>query len=240
MKISTLLKAAMLASVFASSTSYAELVTTTFDNGSSLSDWTTDRSTPAGFEIVNNELVMSIDGSEARDLDNFRSTQGMKLDTNGATFVSIDMFVDASWTGAKRFGGFWGVATNADGDISAYPILEFQGAGTNFTDTGIAFWDNNGWVDVSTLFNNDAFNTFAFQIASNGIEYFLNGTLIHTDSESGSISFSDIILNAKNVGDSYSVRFDNLVVGTSEVPMPASIGLLALGILALCLRKRLC
>jgi hypothetical protein len=231
-----LIKIAVLGLTLLATSSYAGLISKTFDNGDSLADFTVDRAAPAGFQIVDNELVMSIDGATfGTGGGAFFDTQGMDLDTPGANFISIDMFIDSSWTNQERFAGFWGVGINDSDDISSYPILEFQGAGVNFPDAGLAIWDG-AWVNIATLFNVDAFNTLAFQAVNNGVQYFINGTMVYSETISGTTSFEEVILNAKNDGNSFEVRYDNLTYGV--VSEPAAVALLGFGMLVMCIRRR--
>ncbi|GAC13253.1 PEP-CTERM sorting domain-containing protein [Aliiglaciecola lipolytica] len=238
MNFNKLIKIAVLGSAFVTASSYATLVTKTFDNGDSLADFSVDRAAPAGFQIVNNELVMSIDGATLGNGPGgsaFYDTHGMKLDTTGSNFVSIDMFVDSNWTNSERFGGFWGVGRNDANAISSYPIVEFQGADVTDPEAGLAIWDN-AWVDLVSLFNVDAFNTIAFKAANNGVQYFINDTMVYSENTSGTTSFGEVILNAKNDGNSFDVRYDNLTYGV--VSEPAAIALLGFGMMVMGMRRR--
>jgi hypothetical protein len=237
MNISKLIKVAVMSSALLATSSYASLMTMSFNNGDSLADFTVDRGAPAGFQIINNELVMNIDGSTSSGGGSFADTQGMKLDTTGSNFVSIDLFIDSDWTNSERFAGFWGVGMNDSDVISNYPILEFQGAGVNFPDAGVVIYNSaEAWVDVVTLFNLDAFNTLSFQAINNGVQYFVNGTMVYSETTSGTTSFGEVILNAKNDGNSFDVRYDNLTYGV--VSEPAAVALLGLGMLVMGLRRR--
>lgn len=234
MKNYKILKVA-LASVVLSVSSFvnASLITTSFDNGESLNNWTVDRAEPSSFEIVNNELVMDITGP-LNPNGGFYDTQGMKLDIGQSTFMSIDMFIDSEWINDERYGGVWSIAYNNSDSISAYPILEFQGANGG----SVASYDSNlGWADFSTLFNFDAFNTFAFEVNNAGVEYFINGTSVYTDSVSDVSYFGEVILNAKYDGSDYSVRYDNLTYGSVSVSEPSTLAIFALGIMGFASRR---
>ncbi|MEP4889084.1 MAG: PEP-CTERM sorting domain-containing protein [Aliiglaciecola sp.] len=235
MNLSKLVKLAVLGSAFMTMSSHATLVTKTFDNGDSLADFYVDRAAPASFQIIGNELVMGIDGSTSTGGGSFYDTQGMKLDITGSNYVSVDMFIDSAWTNSERFAGLWGVGRDAANSISSYPILEFQGAGVTDPSAGLAIWDN-AWVDLLTLFNLDEFNTIAYKAANNGVQYFVNGTMVYSETASATTSFGEVILNAKNDGNSFDVRYDNLTYGV--VSEPGAIALLGLGMLAMGLRRR--
>ncbi|WP_440875188.1 PEP-CTERM sorting domain-containing protein [Thalassotalea sp. PLHSN55] len=209
----------------------AALITQEFNNGDSLADWGVDRAAPTGFEIINNELVMSITGPA--DSDDFRNTQGMKLDIGESTFMSVDMFIDSSWANDERYGGFWSVAYDSADVISAYPILEFQGQNNGV----VAAWDNSGWAEFSTLFNFDEFNTFSFEINDLGVDYSINGVKVHSDTTSDIQYFGDVILNAKYEGSDFTVKYDNLTFGSVDVPEPSTLAILALGLVGFASRK---
>ncbi len=224
-----------LASIVLSVSSYvnASLITTTFDNGDSLNNWSVDRAAPSSFDIVNNELVMNIAGP-LNPNGGFYDTQGMKLDIGESTFMSIDMFIDSAWSNDERYGGFWSTAYDGTDAISAYPILEFQGGNGG----SVAAYDSNiGWAHFSSLFNFDAFNTFAFEITGSGVEYFINGTSVYTDSVSDVSYFGEVILNAKYEGSDFAVRYDNLTYGSVDVPEPSTLAIFALGIMGLASRR---
>lgn len=212
----------------------AGVVTHEFNNGDDLSAWQTDRCAPASFAISNNELVLGIDGAEVTkcDADPFFSTQGMKLNTGMSDYLGIDMFIDGTnWTADGRYGGIWGVAYDASDAISYYPILEY------FVTNGVGSlqaWDgDNGWVDIgfrgAAL---DSFNNLAFSISGGVISYLVNGNNVFTTSNGGHSYFGEVILNAKNAGTSYNVRYDNLTYNTpASVPEPATIAILGAGLL---------
>lgn len=226
----TLITSTLFGAMLIGNIASAAVVTHEFNNGDSLADWVVDRAAPASFSISGNELVMSIDGSTYPDSRGaFYNTQGMQLDIGQSTYLSIDMYVDSNWNNSERYAGIWGVGRNASDAISAYPILEFQGAGQGGPDAGFNIWDNTGWQGINTLFDFDAFNTLELLVTGAGIEYYLNSNLVHTDTTSGTAYLSAVILNAKNDGTSFDVRYDNLRYG--QVPEPSVLALLGAGLL---------
>ena len=214
------------------------LMPLTFDDPSSLSGWTKDRATPAGFEIINDELVMTVAG-ELND-DNHYNTQGMQLDIVESNYMSVDMWIDSSWTATGRFGGLWAVAYNADATrANEYPILEFQNDPNGAT--GVAKWESGiGWVvPPSSQFNMNAFNKFEIMLANNTYEYFVNGNLVHT-AASTSTYLGNIILNGFNTlsaDDGYQVRYDNVTYGTVNVSEPSTLAVFALALVGLGARR---
>lgn len=218
---------------------FAALNTLQFNNGDSLAAWSVDRSAPAGFAIVNNQLKMTIDGSTQGNISNFADTRGMRMNINQSNYLSIDMFVDSTWTNAgERYGGIWAVGYSGFFDINGwgpktYPILEYQvdSAGVG----GIAKWDSyNGWdSSLSSLFNVGEFNNFKFIIADAGVEYYVNDTLIKTDTLTKTEYFTSVILNAKNEGSDFTVLYDNLTYGNVPVPEPGTLVLFLIGLAGL-------
>ena len=201
----------------------AAVVTVEFNNGDSLGGWTVDRSAPSGFEIDNNQLKMTIDGSTEGNTDNFHDTRGMQMNIEKSSILSIDMFVDSTWTLDQRYGGIWAVGHDSAENIGGWPIIEYHGV------NGLSIWDNDGWhYPVGAMFNVDEFNNLMFVATGLAVEYYLNGDLVYTDASGDVDHFGGVILNAKNVGTDYTVVYDNLRFG---VPEPAPLALLGLGLL---------
>jgi hypothetical protein len=205
----------------------ASLITHEFNNGDSLSDWSVDRSSPAGFEIITDELVMSVSGP-SNTVDDSKNTQGMKLDIDLSTYISIDMYIDSAWSNDERYGGIWAQSIDIFGVTSGWPVIEYKGT------EGVQAWDNSGWQTPSVDFNFDEFNTFTFEITNSGVEYSLNDTLFYTDSLSNTSYFTSVLLNAKYEGTDFDVRYDNL---TYNVPEPSTIAILTLGIMGFASRR---
>lgn len=239
MKLTSL--TAILITIASTNVANAAIVTNTFDNGTDLSSWETDRCAPDSFEVSNNELVLSVeDDSACLDQGAFYHTQGMKLDIGQSTMLSIDMFVDGSWTDALRFGGLWGVSYDSSDSIDGYPILEFQVPDLTVASNGnFEAWDNSGWTSTAqNVVNVNDWNTLMFSLSGTTTEYYINGNLVHSYDNGDTQYFGEVILNAFNDGAGYSVRYDNLVYGTAEVNAPATIGLMMAALGGIALRRR--
>lgn len=227
--------AGLLFSVALVSNAEATIIEVDFNNGDSLADWTVDRAAPDGFEIVNNELHMTVAGP--LNSSAFYNTQGMTLDIGNSKFLSIDMFIDSSLANNDgRYGGIWGVGRDNSDNITAYPILEAQtDNGTIVTD----MYDSNiGWAFDTTALVVDAFNTFSVALTSNGVEYGINGTTVYTDAVSDVSYLSNVILNGYNTLSAeggYTVRYDNLRY--VDVPEPAMLSMFMLGFAGLMARR---
>jgi len=220
----------LLLILFALANTAFALTTIEFNNGDSLAAWSTDRSAPGSFSIVDNELQMEVTGPYS-SVGAFYDTQGMQMDIGQSNYLSVDMYIDSSWTNIERYAGLWAVGRDSDGNISSYPILEYQGG------SGVVPWDSQGfWAAASNLFVLDGFNRFEFLISAAGIEYFLNSTLIYLDTVSDTDYFSQVILNGHYDGSDFTVRYDNLTYGV--VPEPSTYLLMGIGLGSLALYRR--
>lgn len=225
----------------------AGLVTVQFNNGDSLSSWSADRRAPAGFQIVNNELQMSINGADKNTALDFVNTQGMQMDIGHSTYLSIDMYIDSTWPNSLRNAGLWAIGFTNFLDLSVapggktFPILEYKNTGPGTF--GVSpFVSTYGWFDpFAAAANLDAWNTLKFIIgpagsAYPGVQYYVNDNFFFWDNVTGTEYFTGVILNAKNEGNSYNVRYDNLTYG--NVPEPAPLALLGLGLLGLGIARK--
>lgn len=216
--------------------------------------WVTDRYEPHSFSNVgtfegrNNVLGIEINEAEGFTSrpggyqSTFYNTQGRQYALSGGagSTLSADLWIPATWGDAATNGNvrtdMWGVMTNGTA-VTGYPIIGF----TNYGGAPrYRAWDADiagGWVDLSTLVAYDAWT--AFSIAFTGIthEYFINNTLVYTDTTTGgSTGFQATIMQAYNFfGDpalsganpvNYTAHWSN----TQAVPEPSIVLFLVLGL----------
>jgi len=189
--------------------------------------WYTDRHAPAGFQTSGGKLVETISGNDYQGAGSFYNTQGRALDLNaGTTNLSIDLTVDQAWLDSgdqKRWAGLWGVGTDADSAVSAYPIIDFTTVG------GVAAfsaWDSNlgTW---NTLETGVTAGDYTLNISLSGglFTYTVDGHSFSYDA-AGSTQISSVILQGYNSGSDYGIHWDNLNAtgprGQGPVPEPAS------------------
>ncbi len=96
--------------------------------------WQVDRYAPEAWESDSGRLRINID--ETGDTSGFYAYQGKKyLNADGTYWyagdgsrVSYDFYIDPAWEGdgIPQQSGVWPVLGDANGDINAYPIMEYQ------------------------------------------------------------------------------------------------------------------
>jgi hypothetical protein len=115
------------------------------DNTATAAGWVVDRRAPEAWTVDAGRLCIDMD--ESAETSGFYSYQGKKyLDADGAYWnagtgsrLSYRFYIDPEWEtdGVGQETGVWTTLGNAQGAISAYPILEYQDSDAN-TETGEA------------------------------------------------------------------------------------------------------
>jgi hypothetical protein len=184
--------------------------------------WYVDRYAPAGFVAEdlggNSRLKHSIDATDCSECrpggfgGAFYDTQGRKYDIDGATAMSIELYVPSDWaTTGRRMAGFWGTAVDGSNDITRYPIIEFASLDAN---PRFRVWDNGVWIDLGlpTGFAYDQWYTLQIALLADGQFMCSVGDLSTTISGGGSVALSNVILQGHNTvspGVTYDIYWDN-------------------------------
>lgn len=240
--------ATLMAGTFA-----AQAATITFDTPVTVGataapdTWYTDRYAPAGFATASfggdNRLKQSISAADSATLrpgafsGAFYNTQGRKLDAPAATTsLSIDLYLDASWTDAtRRYAGMGGTAFDALDAVSSYPILEF-GEGQ------LRYWNGSGWTDSGVTPTLGDWVTLGFERDSGNWNFEVDGLQVASISAGAGVRLGNTILQGYNTtaGVSYDIYWDNLTFGgaAAAVPLPGSPALAGLGLVLLGAARR--
>jgi hypothetical protein len=196
-------------------------------------DWYVDRFDPEKFEPYGPfqgkpDALHIYLGPSGYTGNSFLNYQGRKATVNvqGASFATGDLYVPGNWAGQQpvhfQSTGLWGgIATASNSTPFAYPIIAFSNS-----DSGPAgrfqVWDADagGWVFSNAPVAYDGWNTLRMEFtpgASNKVDFFINGTLVYTDTVIGTDPTSylkEIILNSYNNNASpYDVFWANVLVG---------------------------
>lgn len=204
--------------------------------------WYTDRYAPGGFtngtlgiENVLKQTISAADGASSRPgpfSSAFYNTQGRKLDAPAATTsLSIDLFLDSSWTdSSRRYAGLWGTAFDGGGGITAYPIVEYGMGELRVYNTLTGAWISSG---IAATMGD--WMTLEIDLVGSDWVYSINGTAVTTLDAAGSTHIGNVILQGHNTtaGVSYDIHWDNLTFGSGStaVPTPGALALAGLGLL---------
>lgn len=198
--------------------------------------WSIDRFAPAVFEsqdfMGDNRLVLGIDGNDLQSSP-FQNTQGRKFLTPGAQSMSIDFFLDPEFADVDgRIGGFWSTATDNEGNITFFPIIEFFNGQFQVFDSlqssgSAVFLPVGSPGDFGIDFGD--FVNLSFSLSGSDIAFLINGALALKLGAGGTEQFANVILQGVNLGVDRTLVFDNF----QAIPVPAPVGLLGLGLLGL-------
>lgn len=216
------------------------------DNTPTSAGWVRDRTAPEAWTATGGQLNIDID--ETGDTTGFYAYQGKKyLDADGGYWyagtgsrLAYRFYIDPDWESddVGQQTGVWPVLGNANGAISAYPVLEYQDGDANDEtgDAGFrafvyetddegdftsAEWvylglprqlgidpEEGGWVDVEVQ----------LQQTSDGaaIKWRVNGRLVFDERGynvfDASTQFLEFILNSRNFGEDQIYRYDDIVL----------------------------
>ena len=227
--------------------------TITFDSAGDTAGWTTDRYAPQIFQSGVSgggrngvlQLGLRADGQQANRPSPYNTPfynyqgKSLALGIEAPAAVSVDMFVDSTWSAGSR-AGMW--ATNSNGNLS-FPIIEYvvettdAGTGAN-PYTGFRYWQSNvGWTAVAGTFAEDAWYNLSIELAGGQVLFSLDGTQFAAVSAQGAHRIDNVILQGHNQGiaGEYDVYFDN--VHAAPVPLPPA-ALAGVGLIGLVAAKR--
>jgi hypothetical protein len=256
MIIKKVVLAVVAASAFAATAAHADSLMPDFSTAAS---WTTDRYAPASFSDIgayqgrSDVLAIGIDhsGDLANRLPGYQSsfynTQGKGHDVNSGagSVLAAALYIPDSWKTASNGSvrtDMWGVMSNGTNNPD-YTIIGFSNFGGA---ARLRVWDGdteNGWIDIDTAINFDAWTTLAIDFTGSSYVYSVNGAAVYTDSTiHGSTNFSSALMQAYNFADP-SIAGANLTPyvahwANAEVPEPGMIALFGLGLLGFAASRR--
>ena len=166
----------------------------------------------------------------------FYDTQGRKAVVNlhGPAFATGDLYIPGTWAGQQathwQVAGLWGNIENPTTvpGQGQFPIIAFANGTFENGNTGnptasggrIQVFDGatgSGWVVLNNPINYNAWNTVRFEVHPDRYDFFLNGTLIYTDTTVDTDPqkvLKEIFLNSKNNNSTeYEVFWANVFAG---------------------------
>ena len=182
--------------------------------------WYKDRYVPSVFENADfdgqNRLHVGISSADYQASD-FYNTQGRSFDLTDGQFVEADLYVGSDWDTNARRADMWSAAVDAGGATKGWPIIGFLNG------TGFRVWDNTGWhvVGFPAGFSYGKWYSLKMMLNPTSVTYYIDDKLVYTSSFSddpemaSAVSFSNVMLQAKNFNNTYDVYWDN--VATTKV-----------------------
>ena len=211
--------------------------------------WVVDRYSPQVFDVVGSNITMGLRsaGFQANRPSEYSASfynyQGMKTspdwsDTTAGSSVSIEMYVDNTWSDGVR-AGMW--TTMSNGNLT-YPIIEYtkgtstSGAVGASEHTGFRWWQSGlGWTNINATVTANQWYRMTIGLTASDVTFDITqvgGSSIFSSTvgNQGAHKIDNVILNAHNQGiaGEYDVQYRNFAV----VPAPGAIAMLGLAGLA--------
>jgi len=195
-------------------------------NQPSLTTWAADRTPPSnGYESVDefenrsDVLRVGVDDTvtEKQKSSVFARTEGIKSESDFGQEVSVDLYIDSDWETTPVRAGVWPVGNNADGEVSAYPIVEFTTAAeskeienspTKYTVGGNETFRIYDFVEAKWIELEDVDITYGEWVSisvrlnqsANQWEYYIDGEQVATFADNESTHINSTIFNGYNYG----------------------------------------
>lgn len=183
-------------------------------------NWVVDRSVPSAgygsvsFEGRNDVLEMGVDPDNRNQGSSFYYTEGLIRQTEGATALRADLYLDPDWDGKQIRAGLWGVGHDGTGNRTAYPIIEWlqDGASAQWR-----VWDNGQWLSHPATTEYGQWSTLEIILDADTDEF-----VMKVDGMSkrlpalGSVSLGEVIVNMYNYGPgttAYEMHVSNFGIG---------------------------